>query len=176
MSSARRILVLLAATALTGHVLAGDESAADRARELERDQNMVQALIDSGLKLAAEKDPLRRADQCNRLADKFAAEIMLSVQRKDVQRAAVLGEQMQALLTGGVARNLTVALARTSPKPDEPEIHRLAGAVSLTAKSIEDELGNHPELQPEEMLFTLQAVARGKADVELAVQGKKSKQ
>ena len=37
-------------------------------------------------------------------------------------------------------------------------------------------LADHPDLQPEEMLFTLQAVARGKADVDLAVQGMKSKQ
>ena len=163
---------IVAATALTvaGHVLAQQDSPVDRARELKRDQQMVQTLIVSGLVLAAEKDPLRRADQCNRLADRYATEIKLAVKDKDAVRAAQLGQQMQALLTRGVAQNL--AVARAAPQPDEPEIHRLGAWVTITAKAIEDELGNHPELEREEMQFTLQAVAQGKAEVEQAVKGK----
>ena len=164
------VLVAASACALAGHVLAQQDPPADRAHELKRDQQMVQTLIASGLKLAAEKDPLRRADQCNRLADRYAAEIKLAVQAKDAGRAAQLGQQMQALLTRGVAQNL--AVARTAPEPDEPEIHRLGAWVTITAKAVEDELGNHPELEREEMQFTLQAVAQGKAEVEQAVKGK----
>ena len=163
-------LVLLSALALAGHVLAGDETPADRARALQRDQHLVQTLIASGLKLAAEKDPLRRADHCNRLADSYAVEIKRAMQNKDGLRVAQFGEQMQALLTKGVAQNLTVA--RAALKPDEPEINRLGALVSITAKSIEDELGHHPELERDKMQFTLQAVAQGKADVEQAVKGK----
>jgi hypothetical protein len=170
MKSTLRWLVLLIAVALTGRVLADDDTPADRARELQRDQHLVQTLIASGLKLAAEKDPLRRADHCNRLADSYAVEIKLAVQHKDAQRAARFGQQMQALLTQGVAQNL--AVARAAAKPDEPEINRLGAWASITAKSIEDELGNHPELEAEEMQFMLQAVAKGKAEVDQAVKGK----
>jgi len=170
MKTSLRLLVLLVVPALAGHVLADDSTPADRARELQRDQGLVQTLIASGLKLAAEKDPLRRADHCNRLADSYAVEIKRAVQHKDAQRAAQYGQQMQALLTRGVAQNL--AVARAAPKPDEPEINRLGAWVSITAKSIEDELGNHPELETEEMQFMLDAVARGKADVDQAVKGK----
>jgi hypothetical protein len=164
-----RLLVLAAAAALASQGLA-DDSPVDRARQLQRDQGMVQTLVASGLQLAAEKDPLRRADHCNRLADRYAVEIKRAMQNKDGLRVAQFGEQMQALLTKGVAQNLTVA--RTALKPDESEINRLGAWVSITAKSVEDELGNHPELERDKMQFTLQAVAQGKADVDQAVKGK----
>jgi hypothetical protein len=166
---------LLMCVGFSGHVLAGD-TPTERARDLQRDQALVQMLIDSGLKLAAEKDPLRRADQCNRLADKFAKEIKVAVQQKDTQRAALFGEQVQALLTKGVAANLTCARALPEPDPSrEPEILRLGVEASVTTKSVEDELASHPELESENMHLTLQAVARGKAEVDKAVQGKKNK-
>jgi hypothetical protein len=172
MKTILRLSLLVLAPALIGQVLADDDSPTptDRARALQRDQQMVQALIASGLQLAAEKDPLRRADQCNRLADHYAVEIKQAVKNKDAVRAAQFGQQMQALLTRGVAQNL--AVARAAPKPDETEIHRLGAWVSITAKGIEEELGHHPELEPDQMQFTLQAVAQGKADVEQAVRGK----
>jgi hypothetical protein len=165
-------LVLLS---VAGHVLAaGDETGDDRAQQLQRDQQMLQTLVDSGLKLAAETDPLRRADHCNRLADRLGKEIKLAVQKKDVRRATLFGEQVQALLTRGVAGNLTVARASLLPDPGrEPEIARLGVEVSVTAKLIEDAISNQPELEPENMLLTLQAVAKGKAEVDIAVKGKK---
>jgi hypothetical protein len=165
-------LVLLS---VAGHVLAsGDGASDDRAQQLQCDQQMLQTLIDSGLKLAAETDPLRRADHCNRLADSLGKEIQLAVQKKDAKRAALFGEQVQALLTRGVAGNLTVARALLPPDPGrEPEITRMGIEVSIIAKLIEDEISSHPELESENMLFTLQAVAKGKADVDSAVKGKK---
>jgi hypothetical protein len=168
------VLVLIALT-VAGHVLAaGDDSAAERARELLRDQNMLQALVDSGLKLAAETDPLRRADHCTRLADKLGREIKVAVQNKDVKWAAVLGDQVQLLLSKGVAGNLKEARALSLPDPLlEPEIARVGCEVAVTAKLIEEELNSQADLEPENMQITLQAVARGKADVERAVKGKK---
>jgi hypothetical protein len=166
------LALLLAAVAGAGHVLAGDEPE-DRARQLQRDQHMIESLVQSGLKLAAEVDPLRRADQCNRLADRFAREIKLAVQKKDATRAALFGEQIQALLVKGVAGNLHAAWASLAPNsPREPEILRLGVEVADTAKSIEDEFSNHPELEREKMQSTLDALARGKAEVEQAVKGR----
>src|SRR5439155_26249795 len=70
------ILVLLptALAAWAGAALAQDDGVDERAGQLQRDQQLIQLLVDSGVRLAAEDDPLRRADYCNRLADRLGKE------------------------------------------------------------------------------------------------------
>jgi hypothetical protein len=161
--------------AVAGHVLAlpGDLPADDRVAQLQRDRDLIRDLVEGGVKLAAEADPLKRADHCNRLADGLAREIKKAVATRDALRAAQLSEQMQLLLVRGVAGNLHVARASLEPNsPREPEFLRLGIEVAGVAKTIEDEVGNDPTLEPAKMQPTLDAVAKGRAEVEQAIKGK----
>src|SRR5262249_37011031 len=60
-------------TGAAGFVLADppapNPSAAERLKQLRRDRALIHKLVESGLRLAEEDDPLKRADQCNRLAE-----------------------------------------------------------------------------------------------------------
>jgi hypothetical protein len=167
-----RCLVLCVGIIAAGHVLAGEETPEERAQQLQRDQALIQALVDGGLQLAAEDDPLCRADYCNKIADNLAREIKQAIQKKDATRATQLSEQMQLLLVHGVAGNL--GLARESmgaDSPRVPELEKVGADVIGFAKTIEDEIGEHPAPVKDKMLPTLQAVAKGKTEVEKILKG-----
>jgi hypothetical protein len=139
-----------------------------------RDLALILTLIDGGLKLAGEDDPLQRASYCQEMADKLAGEIKQAVQTNDAGRALQLGDQMNLLLVQGVAGNLDMARAGMEPNsPREPEIARVGSQVSGAAKTIEDEITRLPAPHPN-MLRTLQAVQGGKTAVEqtIAARGK----
>lgn len=163
--------VLLALLGLAGHAFAVQDTVEDRAQQLQSDDEMLDVLVAGGLKLAREDDPLKRADECNEIAAVLARGIKKAVGKKDGARATLLGEQMQAILEQGVAVNLTAA--RATAKHDsagEAAIAKLGQNVADSARSIEEEVQRVAE--PEMMLLTLQAIAKGKNEVDLAVKGK----
>jgi hypothetical protein len=170
----RPLVLCLAVTALpvAGVALADDEPSPDeRARQLTRDLLLIETLVDGSLKLAAEDDALRRADHCNRLADKLAREIKQAMGKKEAGRANQLSLQMQELLTRGVASNLTVARAELGKdSAREGEFTRLAKEADFVAKDLEVEAGNHPELNFDKT--TIQAVSKGRLEIEAALKGK----
>jgi hypothetical protein len=152
--------------------LAGNQTVQQRALQLERDLTIIQALVDGGLKLATENDPLLRADCCNRIADILASAINKAVQIQDAERAAHLGEQMESLLVVGVATNLGLAREQMEPdSPREPEIQRISGTAVGVAKTIEAEIGRLPAMDAR-MRQTLQSVAKGRTKVESAALAK----
>jgi hypothetical protein len=160
-------MVLVVLSALAGHLLAGPETVDERAQQLQHDDEMIRALVKGGLNLAKEPDPLKRADQCNEIADVLGRGVKKAVGKKDGTRAALLGEQMQSILVQGVAVNLTTA--RETMKPDHEAIAKVGQNVADSARSIEEEVQRLAE--PEIMLLTLQAIAKGKTEVDLAVKG-----
>ncbi len=170
----RPLVLCLAVTALplAGAALADDDvPPEERARQLPRDLQLIETLVDSGLKLAAEDDALRRADQCNRLADKLAREIKVAMGKKEGGRANQLSLQMQELLTRGVASNLTVARAELGKdSAREAEFTRLAKEADFVAKDLEDEACQHPEMNFDKT--TIQAVSKGRMEIEAALKGK----
>src|SRR5262249_2223551 len=89
---------LLLPPALAGHVLAVGGPDDERLRQWQRDREVVQTLVDGGLKLAAEPDPLKRAEHCNRMADGLAREIRQAGPEKQVSPAAGVSGPMQVLL------------------------------------------------------------------------------
>jgi len=171
--NAQRVAVIgsLVLMVLAGHVLAVQETVDERAQSLPRDQEMIQVLVEGGLDLAGEEDPLKRAAVCNRIANGLAEEVKKAVGSKDSARAAKLGKQMQDLLVHGVAVNLTVARETMKPNsPREKAIFKLGANVAGVAKSIEDEVNNGGE--PEKMKLMLQTVIEGKNSVDQAIHGK----
>jgi hypothetical protein len=162
---------------LQGGDVGGSAAGKERWRQLEADIDLIETLVDGGLNLAAESDPLRRADYCNRLVDGVAREIKKAVQQRDSTRVAQLGEQMQRLLVRGVAGNLNLARASMTPNsPRNTEIARLGAEVAGVTKAFEDELAGDPALDPEIMGPTLKGVAQARSEVDLAVHGKSGKQ
>ncbi len=150
-----------------GYVARLDELPIDK-----RDRAVARTLVEGGLKLAGEDDPLQRTNYCNSLADMLAGEIKQAVQTDDAPRAAQLGEQMNLLLVQGVAANLDLARAAMgADSPREPEIARVGTEVNGMAKKIEDEIGRMPAPNPA-MLRTMQAIARGQSEVQRAIAAK----
>src|SRR5262249_55784977 len=82
-------------------------SAAAQAKLFQRNRVLLQTLVQGGLELAKQEDPVKRAGCCNDLAKQLANEIRLAAQSRDAYRAAELGDHLYALLHDGVAGNLS---------------------------------------------------------------------
>lgn len=107
----RLILALLGATL---SVLVPTDSARawpppDEVARFQRYQPLIEALVESGLRLADEADPLARAEACTELAGRFAAEVREAARQSDASRTAEVGRHLHDLLAQGVAVNLQAA-------------------------------------------------------------------
>jgi hypothetical protein len=105
--------------ALAGFVFAEapitDDDLADPSLRFRRDQRLIDALVDGGLRLASESDPLTRAGTCNRLADQFAREIEQAAKDNNAVHAGVLAHHLDDVLVRGVAFNASLV------KKNEPD-------------------------------------------------------
>ena len=103
------LLVFLALAALAHADLPRTADPEDALAQFRRNQPLIEALVDSGLRLMDEDDPLARADACTQLARQFAAEVEDAFGRRDTARAAEVGRHLSDLLEHGVAENLRAA-------------------------------------------------------------------
>lgn len=77
-----------------------------RVWQVQRNQGLVQDLIEGGVHLANAEDHLQRARYCNDLATSLAEEIRQAADDHDGDRAIELGRHLQDVLQNGVAANL----------------------------------------------------------------------
>src|SRR5262249_51517560 len=84
-------------------------SAADQTQRFQRNQALIVALVHGGLHLAAEEDPIQRANHCNVVVKLFAVEMRQAADTHEAGRFAELGQHLRALLEDGVAANLSRA-------------------------------------------------------------------
>jgi hypothetical protein len=168
----RAILIVPVAAALAAFVWAegpGPEApAGDAVRRFRRDQELIATLVEGGIELANEEDPLRRAAECNKLADRVAGEIRRAGAIRDSARVAELGPHLQALLENGVAGNL--AVARTQIARGSAGERKLL-EFSKVVQRMEEDLGRVPGPAARSMGPALSAVRQGRARVEKAIQG-----
>jgi hypothetical protein len=162
--------------ALAGFVGAGDPEPAteldpaEAVRQFRRDRKLIESLVESGLRLAGEEDPLKRADQCNVLAEQLSQEIQQAAADREGQRAEALGNHLNALLVRGVAGNLTLALGSQEPDaPPAPEMKRIAEQAALALKPAEEELGRPAHDGQASLQQALKFVHGGRAAVEKAL-------
>jgi hypothetical protein len=141
----------------------------ERARQLQRDQELIESLVDSGLALAATEDPLQRAGQCNKVAERLASEIRHAGADRDSGRVKELGQHLKLVLENGVADNLRIA--RTAIVAGSPRERALL-EFSRLAKQVESQLDNVPNARARDMTPALNAVRQGRQDVENAIKGK----
>ncbi len=99
------LMVSLAALALADEPSVAPPGPA-RILQAQRNQKLVDKLVDGGLDLARAADRVERAKCCNELARSLAEEIKQAADDHDGDRAVELGRHLQALLKNGVAANL----------------------------------------------------------------------
>lgn len=167
----KRLLLLPLAAAMVAVVAWADgpsTSSADayRVRQLQRNQGLIQALVRSGLKLAEEDDPLKRADYCTDLAQRFAREIQEAAEGKEGARAAELGKHFYDVMKLGVASNLkTVRLSTPAGSTRELEMHRLSDQTSKMLQPVEEQLQRSADADSEHMGQALLSLKQGRSEM-----------
>lgn len=148
---------------------------AELARRLHRNRPLIKSLVDGGLLLAAESDPLKRAGVCNVMADNLADEIKNAAKQREGPRALELGKHYQALLQSGVALNLSTARLRYQPgSVGEKQMLHLGAQVVKIARPLQDQLeraSRDPDVH-EDMQLALQSVFEGRTEVEKSLKGR----
>jgi hypothetical protein len=148
---------------------AGPADEAARLGQLRRNRALIQDLVASGLSLAAEEDPLKRADSCHGLAQCVVGEIRQAAAQQEHDRAVELSDHLHALLKLGVAGNLRTVRLESSPSSTrEVEVQRVGAQVRELVAPLEELLG---ELEPDagELRRVLRNVREARAEVEKAL-------
>jgi hypothetical protein len=165
----RRLVLLLLLPVLTAAGLAlADARArtpAERLQQFRRELPLMRKLVEGGLLLAKETDPIRRADQCTVLAKDLTQEVQRAVQGRNRARADVLGHCLEKLLVRGVADNLN----RLPPNAISlKEVHRLSNEALSVMEPLQQHLDQVPEPVQEQMQNVVESLKRGRASVEEA--------
>jgi hypothetical protein len=144
----------------------------EAAERLRHDLALIQNLVNEGLNLAAEEDPILRARICNKLAGDLVQEIQKAAATKDEKRAAHLGGYLKTVLVRGVAGSLDLArrdLPQDSPR--QPELQSVSDQTVRVTQPVADEKyqvdPNYQLMQP-----ALDAVNQGRQAVDNALKGK----
>jgi hypothetical protein len=136
-------------------------------QQLTRNRNLIEALVTSGLILAAEEDALRRAEQCTGLARHLVDEIQQAADRDDDDRAAELAGHLHDLLRGGVVRNLNTVRDQTPPTSTRLQALRDAGAeAQRVTDPLEKRFQTHSQTNPGELGRVLQSIHDTRAEME----------
>src|SRR5262249_2938264 len=171
---AMKYFLTAALLALSGLALAtdGPPESEQRLRQLQRDLELIQTLVDDGLKLAAEEDPIVRARTCNDLAGALVQEIQKAAETKDEKRAAHLAGNLKTELVRGVARN--PARARRDLPQDSPLQQELQSVSNQTVRVTQPVTDEKYQVDPnyQIMLPALDAVNKGRQAVDNALKGK----
>jgi len=125
-------------------------SAAEQALRFQRNEKLIQAMVKGSLLLAAEADPVKKADVCKAIARTFADEIERAAVDHEGPRAAELSGYFGTVLQRGVAVNLQTAgeklpLVSLQNQP----LLKVGAEVARIAKPLEEELRREadPEMQ-----------------------------
>ena len=165
----RYAILAAALVALSGLALAQEPAEnSERLRLLRRDLPLIHALVEEGLNLADQEDPVARARTCNVLADKLVQEFQQAAVVRDEKRAADMGQYLQAVLVAGWPATSDRCAAAHLPSPPLEELRRICDrALRVTQPVVEDarrEMEQKKIMQP-----AIDAIARGRKAVENAV-------
>jgi hypothetical protein len=160
---------------LTGYLLARanvpqQENTSDRLAQLRRDLAVIRVLVDKGVELSGEDEPLQRARTCKDLVSLFAQQTKQALARKDFSEASDMGRHVEHLLAQGVADNL--ARARWKAKGDALLVREIEGIDAdlqrLTAALVE-EMGSPAAQDAPEMRAAVKGLTQAQKCVNEAV-------
>src|SRR5437899_1695568 len=144
-----------------------------RVWQVQRNQALVQDLVEGGLHLAKAEDHLQRARYCNDLATSLADEIRQAADDHDGDRAVELGRHLQDVLQNGVAANLNKERAKV---PHGSTRETEMNSVRIESGNITDhllkELDQILKDNPAALEQVLQAIQEAQAAVAAAGKGK----
>lgn len=144
--------------------------AAENPGQLQRNRSLIRNLVQSGLQLAAEDDPLVRADHCHALAEQVIDEIRSSATEWEIDRAVQLSDHLNSVLKLGVAGNLRIVRFESSPSSArEIDVQRVGGQVRDLMAPLEDFLQDHGA-NGAEIRRALRSIRDGQAEVEKVIQ------
>lgn len=148
-----------------------DGAEGETVRRFQRNHVLIQTLVKEGLALAAEADPLKRADVCNGVTTCLTAEIDLAANDHEDGRVAELGRHLGVWLEDGVAFNLTIARGKIKAGSVlERDLFDVSDRSSQSTRPVEARLRlAADDTDREELRQALLAVARGRAVVDQAV-------
>jgi hypothetical protein len=132
--------VLLAGIA-RGSTSTDSASPAEQARRFSRNRSLLEKLVQGGVSLAREKNPVERARCCNGLAESLADEMQKAAGAREGARVAELGDHLLSLLKRGVADNLGDARAHIpAGSAEEPELEKVKSLTESFMNSLEADL------------------------------------
>jgi hypothetical protein len=146
--------------------------AAARARFFERNRDLIQTLVEGGLRLAVTDDPLERAECCSGVAESLAAAIQQAARKQDGAHVAELGLHLRALLQTGVAANLSTA-RRQIPLGSmlEKNLREVRDRTAHLVEPLEEQLLHLTDREyQQEIRYTLKALQVGRTEVENALE------
>ncbi len=165
------VAVLVPAAAAEDPVL--PSGAADQTRRFRQDNALIETLVQGGVRLAGQDDPMKRAECCNEVAERLAAEIQQAAENRNKERVAELGQYLHALLEQGVAANLSAARKQIpAGSTRERNLHAIRDRAEKLVRPLEEQLRRDSEKEnQQELQHTLRVLQGGRAEVENAVKG-----
>jgi hypothetical protein len=144
---------------------------AARARLFQRNRDLIQTLVQGGLRLAAADDALQRAECCSRVAEHLATEMQQAALNHEEARIAELGVHLGALLETGVAANLSTARKQIPVGSTlERNLREVRDRTAQFVEPLEEQLlrVNDPD-DRQGVRHTLRALQVGRTEVERAL-------
>lgn len=166
----KRYYLLIVPVLLASALAWADQRSADgeRVRQLQRNLDLIQSLVDGGLLLAGESDPVQRANHCNSMAERFAGEMSKATDERDAWRVVELGRHLKALLDDGVAANLSqVRGGIPAGSADEKKVFEVRDRTVRVVGRLEEDLRRVVDAAPQsELRQVLEQMQEGRSQVE----------
>jgi hypothetical protein len=135
------------------------EQAPDSAAGGARPTSLLVDLVQRGLQLAAEGDPLRRAEMCSAMARQLAPTMVLISTLDDAALAEEAGTCMGDLLEWGVARNLESAARADEKKARSQDLDTVRQESVQAVAVLENNLAQAPPATKEALQQAVEAAA-----------------
>ncbi len=165
------VLVAVLVPAAAAEDPASPSDASKRTRRFQQDNDLIETLVQGGLRLAAQDDPVKRAECCNDVAECLAGEIQRAAENQDKERVAELGQYLDALLEQGVAANLSMARKQIPVGSTlEKNLHDIRDRAAKLVRPLEEQLRRDSQKEDhQELQRTLRVLQGGREEVENAV-------
>lgn len=144
----------------------------------QRDGELIEKFVDGAIRLAAENDPLERANQCNVMAAVLAKHLRQATVNGETERTAELGDMLEEVLVKGIADNLSQARRDLPPEaPRSKEVLEIGVKVADVVKPLENILeqippGKLPAGDRKAVQATYETVSKAFQQVSQSSQGK----
>jgi hypothetical protein len=146
----------------------------ERARKVQRDRELIEELVNLGLRLAEDEDALKRAGHCSGTAERFAREISAAAGNREGSRALEMSQHLKDLLQRGVAENLRTARELIPVgSAEEQTLNEVQHHTAEVVLPLEEELQQALKKDRSgDLRETLSAIQSGRSQVEKATRAR----